>query len=210
MQYGGEPICLGQFDLAEPEMMFIQYMPIVMPPADRWWDIEARIPKNVAFVAPLIHAIEDDIIAAAPSFVYLTVKSLYVTAETMARPGWHTDGFGTDDLNFIWSDTCPTEFCIQPFDLSDDCDTSLRQMEEQARPENIRTYGEKMLLKLDSTVVHRVPANAPAGFRTFVKISISKDRYNLKGNAHNYKFDYDWPMFPRGDSRNHPAQGQMP
>ncbi len=204
---GKPPIVIGHFELEQPEMMFVQYMPVIMPHRRCASTPIFRSPANLKFVNPLIGAVLRHEEWDFENYLYITAKSLYVTAETMNRPGWHIDGFGTDDVNYIWSDSSPTEFCVQSFDLSEDCDTSMRQMDEQARPENIRTYGEKMLLKLDSDVVHRVPPGAPPSFRTFVKLSISKHRYNLQGNAHNYLFDYDWPMFPREASRNHPFKG---
>jgi hypothetical protein len=209
MRYGYEPVCLGEFDLPPAEMMFVQYLPIVMPPRPGWVDTKFRIPANLKFVDRLVYEVLPEIWERQPAYVYLTARHLHGTAEQINRPGWHSDGFGTDDINFIWSDSRPTEFCIQPFTLSDDHAESMRQMEEQARPENIRTYGERKLLRLDAGVVHRVAPGGPAGFRTFVKISLSKHRYDLAGNAHNYLFDYDWPMFPRDGQRNHPTHGAL-
>ncbi|MBZ5864318.1 hypothetical protein LAG72_24625, partial [Escherichia coli] len=47
------------------------------------------------------------------SFVYLSVKILHVTPDAPGnRPGWHSDGFLTNDLNYIWADRNPTEFFI--------------------------------------------------------------------------------------------------
>jgi hypothetical protein len=139
--------------------------------------------------------------------MYLTAKHMYVTPQRIFnRPGWHIDGFGTDDINYIWSSHAPTEFCVQEFDLSEDCDESMAQMEAQALPENILDYGVNMVLRLDNKVVHRVPRTCEPGFRTFVKLSISSHKYNLEGNARNYLFNYDWPMEPRREGRNHPTR----
>ena len=43
-------------------------------------------------------------------------------------------------------------------------------------------------------------------FRTFFKLSFSKDKYDLKGNSHNYLFDYNWEMRERKENRNIPQQ----
>jgi hypothetical protein len=194
---GNAPVRIGRIPVKASEMMFVQYMPIKMPTS------VLRVPPHLMCFAPLIDvAFRESVVGA---YIYLTAKHLYVDRDRcFNRPGWHTDGFGTDDVNYIWCDRAPTEFCVQPFELSDDCDESMAQIEAQARPESIRTYGTHTLLRLDSTVVHRPPLTVEPGYRTFVKLSISRDRYNLQGNAHNYLFDYDWPMVPRRERRNHP------
>ena len=198
MRYGDAPEVLGNFSPWPCEMMFVQYLPIVMP---NFWP---RIPPNIQCFERLIDRALWDL-KLSEHYVYLTAKRLYVTPQCRGnRPGWHSDGFGSDDVNYVWSDAHPTEFCEQPFDLSDDHAESLRQMEQQARPENIRTYPNGTLLRLTPSVIHRVSEQPFEGWRTFVKISVSKHRYDLEGNAHNYLFDYDWPMRPRELVRNHP------
>lgn len=198
--FSREPAVLGQFHIDCRELMFVQYMPIAMPRTS------PRIPENLRCFVPLVEAVME---SGTPesTYIYLTAKRLFVGPNCPGnRPGWHTDGFGTDDINYIWSDTAPTEFCIQEFTLSDDHDESLTQMEQQVQPwcENIKTYPVGSLLMLDSSIVHRVASMTTEGYRTFVKISVSRERYNLIGNAHNYLFDYDWPMVERQAARNHP------
>lgn len=198
--FSREPTVLGQFQIDCPELMFVQYMPIAMPGKS------FRLPRNLMCFLPLLEAIPAGQIDPF-TYVYLTAKRLFVGPNCLGnRPGWHTDGFGTDDINYIWSDSMPTEFCIQEFTLSDDHDLSLAQIEQQVQPwcENIKTYPVGSLLMLDSSIVHRVASMTTEGYRTFVKISVSRERYNLIGNAHNYLFDYDWPMVERQAARNHP------
>lgn len=193
------PTIIGQVEIDCRELMFVQYMPIAMP------GMSFRLPRNLFCFMPLLEAIPVGQIDAF-TYVYLTAKRLFVGPNCAGnRPGWHTDGFGTDDINFIWSDSMPTEFCVQEFSLSDDHDVSLVQMARQAKPENIITFPVGSLLQLDSSMVHRVPQTMASGYRTFVKISVSRERYNLIGNAHNYLFDYDWPMVERKAARNHPV-----
>lgn len=199
-KYGQEPIVVGHKFLDPKEMCFVQYLPIAMADCDR-----VEIPDNLSWARPLVNMVLKEGVSDE-SYLYLTVKHLYVTPSNMGnRPGWHSDGFGTDDINYIWCDKYPTEFCIQDFNLSEDCDLSLREMEQQAKVENVKTYGENTLLRLDKYNIHRTPVIGE-GYRTFVKISVSKDRYNLKGNAHNYLFDYDWEMVVRSETRNHPSK----
>lgn len=205
-KYGQEPTVIGRFNLVPEEMCFIQYLPIGM--AESEGSVKhLRLPKNSEWCYPLIKAaIQKEGGFNLGDYVYLTVKHLYVTPSNMGnRPGWHSDGFGTDDINYIWCDKYPTEFCIQDFNITEDCETSLKEMESQAKEENIKIYSENTLLRLDKYNIHRTPL-VGEGYRTFVKISISKNRYNLKGNAHNYLFDYDWDMVVRSDIRNHPSK----
>jgi len=201
-KYGQDPMVIGQFNVVPEEMCFVQYLPIAFP-ADQGLGLATRIPKNLKWCQKLVLPCLRD---TENSYIYLTVKHLYVTPSNMGnRPGWHSDGFGTEDINYIWCDKYPTEFCIQDFSITEDCETSLKEMEEQAHILNIKTYGENTLLRLDKHNIHRTPVIGE-GYRTFVKISISKNRYNLKGNAHNYLFDYDWEMVVRSDIRNHPSK----
>lgn len=201
---GDAPHDLGRFDVAATEMMFVQYLPVVMAEASGTVP-DLRLPMNVESFRPLVDAALRD--GWTPGhYAYLTAKHFFVPAEGLGnRPGWHIDGFGTDDLNYVWCDRAPTEFCVQPFALSTDCGVSMLQMSAQVQAKNVRTYPTHHLLRLTNRVVHRTAENAEAGLRTFVKVSISKDRYNLAGNAHNPLFDYAWPMMARASSRNHPA-----
>lgn len=196
---GGAPTQIARVPITCHEMMFAQYLPIKM--AGRSY---IRIPPNLKCFAPLVVLSFPDI--EDHHYVYLTAKYLYVEKDhCFNRPGWHIDGFGSDDINYVWCDRGPTEFCEQDFYLSQDHEISMLDMQRTARAENIRTYPDNTLLRLTNKIVHRVPPVIEPGMRTFCKISISKDRYNLEGNAHNYLFDYDWPMVPRAPSRNHPS-----
>lgn len=193
------PACIGQFEIDCPEFVYHMYMPIKM--ADGF---DVRIPKHLACFWPLVQQVIF-CSAYANKYIYLTVKKMYIASGQSAnRPGWHLDGYGTDDFNFIWSDTLSTEFVTGEFSLSADHETSLGQMQQQAEGRAIHTFPDSSLLWLDPTNVHRVAACKADCLRTFVKISASSARYNLAGNAHNYLFDYDWPMAERKASRNHP------
>jgi hypothetical protein len=137
------------------------------------------------------------------NYIYLTVKRLYQDGKCgFNRPGYHLDGFGTNDINYIWSDCQPTIFNTGSFHLSEDDNLSLVELEQQAKEENEITYPDNVLLKLDATVPHKVNSNIHTGVRTFFKLTFSKDRFNLIGNTHNYELDYNWEMKPRKNQRN--------
>lgn len=114
----------------------------------------------------------------------------------------------TDDLNFIWSDCNGTLFW-EPDDLvsfTQDHHASLAEMEELAEPdvEHHRVYPDKHLLLLDQGVIHRVADVKTPGMRTFVKVSISRHKYNLVGNSINHALPLPAEYVERSVERNHP------
>lgn len=207
---GNLPVDLGRVDLAPSEMMFWMYLPISVPS-----DHNYRLPANLRQFAEIVTAVkESDPSGFFLRHAYLTAKTLWVEGGYIGnRPGWHIDGYGTNDVNYIWSDRAPTNFLDMPggIDLSDDCDVSMQEMHTYAlRPAMyggaIVTYPDKHLLRLDNTVVHRSPKEFSPGFRTFVKVSLSHDQYNLKGNSVNHLLpETHWPLVDRQAVRNHPA-----
>lgn len=202
IKYGVAPDCLGKFYLEPKEMCFVQYLPIKLAGGD------FSVPRNLCWTTELINEIMfgQDTGTELDDYIYLTVKHLYVGKDSIGRLGWHSDGFMSEDVNYIWCDRYPTEFCVQDFTLTPHHEISMQEMEQQARPENIRVYGENQLIRLDQRHIHRVAAIDEVSLRTFVKVSISKNKYNLKGNAHNYELDYDWDMLERGATRNDPVK----
>jgi hypothetical protein len=211
MIYGNLPEDLGLIDVDNKEMMFWQYCSISLANSS-----ELYIPDNLIWTY-------DIILASLYNFnktskidqqlnhyyhnIYLTVKTLYVTENYIGnRFGWHTDGFGTDDINYIWYDRVPTEFIHGKFHLTDDCDKSMSEMEEIAQIQDKIHYPNRHLLKLDSSVIHRCNPVFNEGIRSFVKVSYSKDIYNLEGNSRNPKLKTNWTMLPREVNRNHPSK----
>lgn len=203
-QFKSRPVLLDAISLQPTELMYYQYLPIVM--VDSCQSTLFRLPKNLKWVLPLLGKLVGNIFP--DDYVYLTVKHMWVTDKAANRHGWHIDGFLTDDTTYIWSDAHPTEFCEQEFLLTEDHEQSMIEMGEQVKPENCFTYPNNSLVMLDTSTVHRVNTNPFEGFRTFVKISVSKEKYNLEGNSHNYLFDYNWPMVKRKPERNHPIGEQ--
>lgn len=86
-----------------------------------------------------------------------------------------------------------------PFD-----NISLLEMKKQASPFNDVTYKENELLRLNQFNIHKVANVTDEGMRSFLKVSISKDKYDLIGNSHNYLLDYNWEMKERKQERNIP------
>jgi hypothetical protein len=208
---GAPPKDLGLIDLSPSEMMFWMYLPISVPGS-----IAHYIPDNLRHFMPIVSEVRwDDPERFKDSYVYLTAKTLWVEGGYIGnRPGWHIDGYGTDDLNYIWSDRAPTVFLTQQnrWMLSNDCDESLRQMAKIGRYAEafdhvgLRTYPDKHLMRLDATVLHRSPTSFEAGMRTFVKVSLSRDQYNLKGNSVNHLLPTThWPLVERQEVRNNPS-----
>ncbi len=206
MQYGELPTPLGNFEIKLTEMMFYQYLPIKMP-----CNYIVCIDERLMCFEDLLDTTMYDFVlkfgmeALKDSYVYLTAKHLYQAPnQSFNRMGYHSDGFLTDDINYIWCDKNPTIFNTTAFDLSQDDMISLQEMEDQALPSNEVTFGENELLRLNQFNIHKVAPDSTGGMRAFVKVSFSKDKYNLVGNSHNYTFDYDWEMKERMTTRNIP------
>ncbi|TCR92613.1 hypothetical protein [Rhizobium sp. BK376] len=217
--YGQLPKDLGIKDYAlSGEMMFWLYCPIKMPEKVR------QLPDNLTQFFRLICDVASDVVADfgfdrwRESYVYLTAKTLYVSPQSPGnRLGWHSDGFGTDDLNYIWADRNPTLFFDalgEPYTAPVDHTEALKDFDYIANnpvagERNDVTYPDRSLLRLDQTVIHAVNPNPQPGLRTFLKVSVSKEPYALKGNSINHLLpDHPRPTEERQAERNHP-QGNM-
>lgn len=206
-KYGELPKVVGEYHADCNEMMYYQYLPIKLKGTVLIKCLEERL----FFVSDLINlcsinycnefSVED----YKDSYVYLTVKRKYLDqCCSFNRKGYHSDGFMTDDINYIWSDKNPTIFSETKFNLTLDDKISMKEMNDQAKESDEVIYLENSVLRLNQYNIHKVADSEEACIRTFVKISISKDRYNLKGNSKNYLLDYDWEMRDRDTERNIP------
>ena len=206
MEYGELPAVVRKIEIDCKEMMFYQYLPIKLK-GGKDFQIEKRLNP---FYSLIINSVIDfkecfGLERLIDSYVYLTAKRQFQSkSKLFNRPGYHSDGFLTDDINYIWSDKNPTIFNSTKFNLTLDDELSLKEMEEQALSENEVAYFDNTLLRLNQFNIHKVDENIEAGFRTFVKISFSQDKYDLEGNSHNYLLDYNWQMKPRKENRNIP------
>lgn len=205
-EYGKAPEALGTWDLEWHEVMRYLYLPVVMPEQDG-----LRLPRRLAFLGPMLSYIVG---AERPAgYVYVSAHRGHATpSDPLNRPGWHADGFGTSDINYVWADRFPTRFAVQPFEgIPVGHAESIAEFERQLDPSRIVTYPDRTLLCIDPYVVHATPeVPEGGGERGFIKVSVSSQRYNLRGNSHNHLFDYDWPMWTREQVRNSPAYASKP
>lgn len=219
--YGAAPKDLGELRLDTSEMMFWLYLPIKMPGT-----FLPVLPANLQQYQQIVDRCMDDVImdnAINPrgdrwtqSYVYLSVKVLHVTPDAPGnRPGWHSDGFLTGDLNYIWADRNPTEFfeASPLFRVTADHSKSLEEFDGYAsHPFNDgmfadQTYHAKVnhLYRLDQTVIHRVSLNVDSGKRAFVKVSVSDKPYVQLGNSINHLLpEHPRPSLARQAERNCP------
>lgn len=205
--YGAPPIDLGLIDISPKEMMFWLYCPVKLPGM-----LSMSVPDNLRQFGPLLRAARDDASEVwRDNYVYITAKTLFVSADNPGnRPGWHSDGFMTDDLNYIWSDCNGTLFWEPQNRVSfvQDHMDSLAEMQAAAHVGPHTVYPDKHLLRLDQTVIHRVADVKTPRVRSFVKISVSRDRYDLVGNSVNHELAPDWKYFERNADRNAPAKAE--
>lgn len=206
--YGKPPEDLGVVNVSMPEVTYFLYLPVSLPGMEGW-----VIPPILRPIANILFAVREDLGLQEwrDKYVYITVKKMFVSPDITAnRPGWHADGFGTNDINYVWYDCLPTEFAVgQNFDITEgDHVKSLEEFADQAQ-RNVNTiYPNRHLLKLDPYVVHRVAMAREQMMRTFVKVSVSKDQYNLKDNSINHDLAYRWQTYDRAVVRNDPTAAQ--
>lgn len=210
---GEAPVSVGHFDINLAEVMYYLYLPVRMP-APLSELTRVRLPPNVECCRPLIEAALEATDHLHYDYVYLSARKGWATPDNpLNRPGWHCDGFGTDDLNFVWWRGPGTRFITGEWDVSDDHVESLRQFDSLAAGaesfDEIFSPPEATLYSLTPRVVHATPLiGAPGCMRQYVKVSLSNSRYNLENNSHNYLFDYDWPLHSREVIRNDTHRAQ--
>lgn len=206
--YGELPISLGIHKVVCPEMLFYQYLPIKLAGQSEPKTEPRLLPFNDLIGVCCCDFIgKNGLNEYVASYVYLTAKCLYARPDCpINRPGYHSDGFMTEDINYIWSDKFPTIFNKSQYALTMHHEYSLNEMEQQSLKENEVIYQECELLRLDQYNIHKVANVTETAIRTFFKLSFSKEQYNLAGNSHNYLLGYNWQMKPRLENRNHPIK----
>lgn len=201
MKYGKLPEVLGKYHIKDQFGVYILYCPIKMANSNNF-QIPMVPDVNLSLMILEISQKHSDIF---DKYIYLSFETNYIVKKsTQKRPGWHCDGFLTNDINYIWYSNTPTIFNTTEFNITEEHNVSMEQFEKQVNSNNNVTYPEKTLLRLDSYCVHKAAPMDEDLVRTFIKISISKDKYNLKGNTHNPLLDYKWKMYDREKVRNHP------
>lgn len=211
------PIVIKEFFLPDTEFCQYLYLPVVMQ-GTRQLILEERLRYLEPMIMTAISFHEQTLSGAFDHYVYLTIKRTFVPKDIhQNRPGWHSDGFGTDDVQYIWYDKTPTEFMVGDFEVSTDDVQSMLDMEFFAQKiawfqsGHIKEYSGTfmrpdpyLLLRIDQHDIHRTTPALTSGPRTFIKITISKHIYAQEGNSHNYGIDYDWKLARRDIARNQP------
>lgn len=209
-RFGNPPKQLNYHPIALREVMYYLYLPVRM----RMATSGLRLPENLRQVLPLLYTADRAVtdLQRDYAYTYVSARKGFATPDNpLNRPGWHCDGFGTDDLNFIWWKGPGTRFAVQDFhDISGDHSRSLLQFGAQVNiPECIWKPAPEHLYMIDPSVVHATPIiEAPGCMREYVKISYSNEKYNLENNSHNYLFDYAWELHSRESIRNDPHNAQ--
>lgn len=208
MKYGAKPKVLGTFEASSKEMFFYQYLPIKMSgEVDVLYEERLRHFHDLIVDICLDFARDYGFEKFLDSYVYLSAKNMFVApGKNYNRDGWHGDGFLTDDVNYVWSDRFPTDFVLGEFDVIQDDRLSLEEFTRIGGSNPIINYPNNSILRMDQYVIHKCGDITEPGMRQFVKLSFSKDKYDLIGNCHNYLFHYDWDMRQRSIDRNVPQK----
>lgn len=204
--YNKPPKCLGQEDIPVKEFFSYTYLPIKFPEGD------IVVESRLKIFNKIIGRVACDFVGSyglnrfTESYMYITAKNLYQKPNAgFNRTGWHSDGFLTDDISYIWSNKQPTIFNSGDFYLSNDDEASMMEMEEQADNSLNYTFPNNSIIRMDQFSIHKV-GEFEVGPRAFIKICFSKDKYNLVGNSINYELDYNWDYVDRKETRNIPQQ----
>ena len=172
---------------------------------------EYSIPENLEFlvnqVLSTIYEASDHIYKNDWDYnCYLSIKHEYVNPGSLGnRPGWHIDGFKSDQHNFIWFDALPTKIALGTFDLTNDHDISLVEMEEQAKTKTKLVLESKHLYEMSHELVHspcRNDTDEPI-LRTFIKVTFTKETFNCMNNAWNYRLPHVQGYAKPKCTRNH-------
>jgi hypothetical protein len=202
--YNARPKSLGQFNIESSEYFSYTYLPIKMKGSDKIVN-EPRL----SIFDPIIGRACCDFIGEygldrfMNSYVYLIAKNAMQRDIGFNRPGWHSDGFMTDDVSYIWSNAQPTIFNDGDFFLSQDDLKSMKEMDEMADETKNFSEPNNTLIRMDQFTIHKVGPYIK-GERMFAKIVISEDIYALRGNSINHALDYKWDYIARKEHRNIP------
>lgn len=205
MRYGDLPMNLGTMEIEVKELMYYQYM--LIKPKNGQVAMEPRLRPFYNLIWKIrMHFIKNfGAEEHKESNIYLTVKVMYVTpSNNINREGYHSDGFKTKDINYIWSDKNPTIFNTSEYNISQDELKSMQEMQEQSLIENEITYPANSILCLNQYNIHKCAPITEPMVRAFVKVSFTKDEYDLEYNTHNHLLDYEYGERKRGENRNVP------
>lgn len=145
------------------------------------------------------------------SYIYLTIKSMVVSEDNVGqRLGWHSDGFMTEDLNYIWSDVkgLTTRVATEGMFLTQCHVKSLKEMVgyNERLLECSYQVNENTVYLLNESVLHEAVRPTKPVFRNFVKVTVSDKLYKLDGNSVNHLLGDYLPesLVKRNETRNCP------
>lgn len=168
---------------------------------------DIRIPENLEGVLkPIVKSVMESSSVLAEDYLYVSVKKSHVAPYTCnMRSGFHVDGFLSNDRNWIYSDSLPTQVAIGQFDVKADHEESLLQFRDQATHKPKEILKPYTLYPLDHECVHAPVVNGSGEtiVRTFIKVIASTEKFNGYGNAWNYLLPHIKPSACRGKTRNH-------
>lgn len=199
------PRNIGTFSPDITEFFSYTYLPIKLPDQHNF-----TVEKRLQLFDILLGTVACDFIGIRgldryrDSYMYLTAKNqIQRENQGFNRPGWHSDGFGTDDISYIWSDRQPTVFNNSDFELRDDDQLSIIDMEDQADPSNNYSFPNNTIIQMDQYSIHKVGEIEP-GRRCFIKVCFSLDWYGLIGNSINHELNHPQHTIKRNSERNVP------
>ena len=145
-------------------------------------------------------------------FAHLTVDHKEIlSGETHRTSGWHVDGFQGAKFptkheiehSYLWSSTCGTEFCPQPFFVEHIDDSKYMvfdEMAKQAREENVFQCMDENIYIFDPYMVHRSPVMKENTKRLLVRLTFEYQKLLDPNDTVNTKLEFKVPY--KYDIRN--------
>ncbi len=136
---GDGPQPMGHSDIHLPEVMYYLYLPVVMQPEMPGGAI--MLPHNIECLRPLVREAIRSMAHERYRYVYVSARKGWATPDNpLNRPGWHCDGFGTNDMNFVWWRGPGTRFICGKWQVTTDHLESLEEFDRFARAEPTRIF----------------------------------------------------------------------
>jgi len=211
-QYSTIPVHIGNFNIEAPETV----TNVLRVPVKTAGSRKIVLPKEVEFVRGFIEHCciyetcfnnrFDDL------FAHLTVELKTIKkGGTQRTPGWHVDGFqGTKfpikheiEHSYLWSSTCGTEFCPQPFFINHIDDSKYMVFDEMAKQvveANIVTCMDKNIYIFDPYMVHRSPIVKEDTTRLLIRLTFEYQKLLDPNDTVNSKLEFAVPY--KYDVRN--------
>lgn len=207
--YDGSPREICNWEVDNSEFMLWLYLHVKLPFG------KVMLPDNVKKFNGILDIVKGSLDSVdnkwKESYIYLTIKSMVVSEDNVGqRLGWHSDGFMTEDLNYIWSDVkdLTTRITSGVLNLTQCHSKSLQEMEDYKDYLLELSYQvkENTVYLLNESVLHEAVRPTKPVFRNFVKVTVSDKLYKLDGNSVNHLLGDYLPnsLVKRNETRNCP------